>query len=208
MSDIDKIFNNINAVGVATAMHGVKKAIPWPGKGTTTLNQFNNLCYNIVTGFVQGETPDNILYSPAGNACQKGMIDQISLSGKSTCSNWIPPPVINPREQVFANAYRKTRNIDESLHICLSKAKNYQETENCQMDAIALRATIGDHKPTQSVENFEVDDTDNKSPHHHHHHPHREQECCNGSGYWFWIILSIFFIFLILIILFTTIRKK
>ena len=103
MSDIDKIFNNINVVGIATAKYGVKNPIPWPGKGTTTLNQFNNLCYNIVTGFVQGETPDNILYSPAGNACQKGMIDQISLSGKSTCSNWISPPVINPREQVFAN---------------------------------------------------------------------------------------------------------
>lgn len=202
MSEIDKIFNNVNAVGLTTARYGVREPIAWPGPATTKLNQFNSMCYDIVTGFVRG-TPDDIKYSSAGLKCQDGMLEQIKLSGKSPCANWLPPPIITPREQHFANAFRETKDISKSLEICLKNARTHQNRDHCYLDAEALRMTIGNQKQTVEpfVENLEEEVEVCLEP----------GSCnngCDGNGYWFWIILGIFFFFLILLIIFVSVRGK
>lgn len=202
MSEIDKIFNNVNAVGLTTARYGVREPIAWPGPATTKLNQFNSMCYDIVTGFVRG-TPDDIKYSSAGLKCQAGMLEQIKLSGKSPCANWLPPPIITPREQHFANAFRETKDISKSLEMCLNSAKTLQNRDYCHQDARALHMTIGSPKQTVEpfVENLEEEVEACLEP----------GSCsngCDGNGYWFWIILAIFFFFLILLIIFVSVRGK
>lgn len=135
------MLSKINPVKVADSIYGVKTPHTWPGPQLNNIEDYSQTCYGIVSRFANDQTnADEIRYSPAGLACQQGVLKQMKLGGKSTCQdyNYYSPPVTEITRQIFKNAYMKTGNAQQAYDICMSQASNSQERKHCLLDKMAV----------------------------------------------------------------------
>ena len=140
--DTNNLFNNIRADIIANRYYGVTNPVKWPGSVVNNLPEFNNMCYGIVNRFGNPSDPDSIKYGEAGMKCQKAILDQIYMSGRTPCADYFQQPVIKPVPQNFKNAYLEEKDIDRAYNKCLSMCKDNECRLWCKYDKEALEETM------------------------------------------------------------------
>ena len=83
--------------------------------------------------FGNSNNPDDIKYGDAGMMCQKAILDQIYMSGRTPCADYFQPPLIKPSPQNFKNAYLEEKDIDKAYEKCLNICNGNNE---CKMYCI------------------------------------------------------------------------
>ena len=85
----------------------------FPISRTQPIIDFNQVCYNTASEFVEGFNQDTVMQSKAGLYCKAGVEKLTKAIGKDPCQFRLPVPVINLRAKYFAEGLRKHKNDPE-----------------------------------------------------------------------------------------------
>ena len=95
----------------------------FPISRTRPIYDFNYVCYNTASEFVDGFDPDAVTQSPAGQYCKAGIKKLVKDIGKDPCHYRIPPPVIKIRAKLFSEGLKKYNyNAEKARKHCLKRS--------------------------------------------------------------------------------------
>jgi hypothetical protein len=122
----------------------------FPISRTQPIIDFNQVCYNTASEFVEGFNQDTVMQSKAGLYCKAGVKKLTRAIGKDPCQFRLPVPVINLRAKYFAEGLRKHKNDPEKARkYCIRKSlhnKN-QEVGFCESAYTMYKQVYGDKEP-------------------------------------------------------------
>ncbi len=102
----------------------------FPISRTQPIIDFNQVCYNTASEFVEGFNQDTVRQSKAGQYCKAGVEKLIKAIGKDPCQFRLPAPVIDLRAKYFAEGLRKHQNNPEKARkYCIRKSLHNKDQE-------------------------------------------------------------------------------
>ncbi len=102
----------------------------FPISRTQPIIDFNQVCYNTASEFVEGFNQDTVRQSKAGQYCKAGVEKLIKAIGKDPCQFRLPVPVVDLRAKYFAEGLRKHQNNPEKARkYCIMKSINNKDQE-------------------------------------------------------------------------------
>ena len=97
----------------------------FPISRTQPIIDFNQVCYNTASEFVEGFNQDTVRQSKAGQYCKAGVEKLIKAIGKDPCQFRLPVPVIDLRAKYCIR--KSLHNKDQEVGFCESAYTMYKE---------------------------------------------------------------------------------
>jgi len=102
----------------------------FPISRTQPIIDYNQVCYNTASEFVEGFNQGAIMQSKAGLYCKEGVEKLIKAIGKDPCQFRLPVPVIDLRAKYFAEGLHKYKNDPEKARkYCIRKSLHNKNQE-------------------------------------------------------------------------------
>ena len=161
-------------------MNPLKVPIPkFPISSLPPIKDFNQICYNTASEFIDGFSYDETVNSKGGQYCKAGVTKLILAVGRNPCKKLIHIPVINLRPKLFAEGLKvHNGNPEKAKAYCISQSNKcgaevgfctsaynmYKTVYEDKMPVhIPLMKTYANEEKNVPVERFREDDT--STPH-------------------------------------------
>jgi hypothetical protein len=97
----------------------------FPISSLPPIQDFNQICYNTASEFIDGFSYDETVNSKGGQYCKAGVTKLLIAVGKNPCKKRIRVPVINLRPKLFARGLRvHGGNPEKAKAYCISQSNN------------------------------------------------------------------------------------
>lgn len=97
----------------------------FPISSLPPIQNFNQICYNTASEFIDGFSYDETVNSKGGQYCKAGVTKLILAVGKNPCKKLIKVPVINLRPKLFAEGLKVHKgNPEKAKAYCISQSNN------------------------------------------------------------------------------------
>jgi len=151
----------------------------FPISSLPPIKDFNQICYNTASEFIDGFSYDETVNSKGGQYCKAGVTKLILAVGRNPCKKLIHIPVINLRPKLFAEGLKvHNGNPEKAKAYCISQSNKcgaevgfctsaynmYKTVYEDKMPVhIPLMKTYANEEKNVPVERFREDDT--STPH-------------------------------------------
>jgi len=147
----------------------------FPISSLPPIKDFNQICYNTASEFIDGFSYDETVNSKGGQYCKAGVTKLILAVGRNPCKKLIHIPVINLRPKLFAEGLKvHNGNPEKAKAYCISQSNKcgaevgfctsaynmYKTVYEDKMPVhIPLMKTYANEEKNVPVERFREDDT-------------------------------------------------
>jgi len=119
----------------------------FPISSLPPIQDFNQVCYNTASEFIDGFSYDETVNSKGGQYCKAGVTKLILAVGKNPCKKRIRVPVINLRPKLFAQGLKVHKgNPEKAKAYCISQSNKCGAEVGFCTSAYNMYKTVYDDK--------------------------------------------------------------
>ena len=119
----------------------------FPISSLPPIQDFNQVCYNTASEFIDGFSYDETVNSKGGQYCKEGVTKLILAVGKTPCKKRIRVPVINLRPKLFAHGLKVHKgNPEKAKAYCISQSNKCGAEIGFCTSAYNMYKTVYDDK--------------------------------------------------------------
>lgn len=124
----------------------------FPISSLPPIQDFNQVCYNTASEFIDGFSYDETVNSKGGQYCKAGVTKLLLAVGKNPCKKRIRVPVINLRQKLFAEGLKvHAGNPEKAKAYCISQSNNCGAEVGFCTSAYNMYKTVYDDKMPRHI---------------------------------------------------------